>query len=177
MKGNNMTKELIEKYAKIDYPDNQNMQKYIISSTYDVIELSNGMLCEFGKPHIATRFCFSDEGPEYDYYKELKSDENHMKSYFLFQNTKELDEMIEVFEGKDSNKTPCIYDYENGLCKPSWNYFGDVDKNRIELPENDKKLILEKLYEVRKSLIKRLETWWKKYGAEKLHTWTYWANA
>lgn len=174
-----MTKELIEQYADIDYPDNKLMNDYIKKSLFDVVQLSNGMLCGFDKPHINTRFCFSDEGPENDLYHELHQDDNRMKHYFIYQNIKELDEMIFVFENKDEHKMPAIYNYENGLCKPSWYYWSDVinDDNRIRVTGENQKVILETLYEMRKSLVKRLETWWKKYGKEKLHTWTYWANA
>ena len=174
-----MTKELIEQYANIDYPDNQEMNKYIKNSLFDVVQLSNGMLCGFGKPHINTRFCFRDEGPDYDLYHELHKDDDRMKNYFLNENTRELDDLIEVFEEKDEQKIPAVYDYENGLCKPSWYYWADIqtNNNAIRIVGDDKKMVLEKLYEVRKSLIKRLETWWKKYGKEKLHTWTYWADA
>lgn len=174
-----MTKELIEQYANIDYPDNKTMNDYIKKSLFDVVKLSNGMLCGFEKSHINTRFCFRDEGADYELYKELHKDNDRMKNYFLNENTWEIDRMIEVFEDKDEHKIPAIYDYENGLCKPSWYYWADHrdTDNTIRVTEDDQKAILEKLYEVRKSLIKRLETWWKKYGAEKLHTWTYWADA
>lgn len=179
--------ELIKKYADTEYPiigdyntkryGNDRMNEYVQKNLANVVQLSNGMLCGYSKPTIETRFCFSDEGPQYEYYKELCSDNNHLKSYFLSRNTKELDEMISVYENGD-NKMPCVYDYENGLCKPSWCWRNDEhNDNYLPINEQDTKVILEMLYEIRKDLIKRLETWWKKYGVEKLHIWTYWANA
>ena len=136
------------------------------------------MLCGFDKINIQTRFCFSDEGPQNDLYHELHQDDNRMKHYFIYENIKELDEFIWIFEDKDEHKIPAIYDCKNGLCKISWYYWADHQDNHIiRVMDEDKALILKTLYEMRKSLVKRLETWWKKYGKEKLHTWTYWADA
>ena len=115
--------------------------------------------------------------PEEELYRELRNDNERLKGYFLYHNSKELDELIETFEDKSDKYLPCIYDYENGLCKPSYEWWGPrEDKNRIRVDGEDKKAILEMLYEIRKDFIKRLETWWKKYGPEKLTMWTYWAN-
>lgn len=180
-------KELIKEYADTEYPivgdydtkkyGNDRMNEYVQKTLANVVRLTNGMLCGYDKPSIETRFCFHDEGPDYEFYKELRSDKEHLKSYFLSQNARGLDEVIEAFEEND-NKIPCIYDYKNGLCKPSYCWWGDMrDNEYVQVPDEDKKIILEMLYEIRKDFIKRLETWWKKYGAEKLNMWTYWADA
>ena len=183
-----INKELIKEYADTEYPivgdydakryGNDRMNEYVQKKLANVIKLSNGMLCGYDKPSIETRFCFHDEGPDYELYKELMADNDRLKGYFLYHNAKGIDELIEAFEDRDSTYEPCIYDYENGLCRPSTAWRGpDSDKNRVKVSEEDRKAILEMLFEIRKDFIKRLETWWKKYGAEKLHTWTYWADA
>ena len=176
-KGDKMNKELIKEYANTDYPDNKSMNDYVKKGLFDVVQLSNGMLCGIGKQHINTRFCFRDEGPDYEFYKHLKENNDKMKQYFIQENIKTLDELVMTFQKLDEEKIPCVYDYENGLCNPSWRYWHDKDNNHIDLSDEDRELILNMLRELHKVFYKRLETWWKKYGAEKLHTWTYWADA
>ena len=181
-------KDLIKKYADIEYPivgdyqtkryGNDRMNEYVQNSLANVIKLSNEMLCKFDKEQINTHFCFSDEGNEFELYKELHQDNDRMKNYFLHQNLKELDQLIEVFEEKNGSEIPAVYHYGNGLCKPTYIWWGnerDV-KEVIKVNSEDRKAILEMLYEIREDFTKRLETWWKKYGAEHLHTWTYWVD-
>lgn len=179
-------KDLIKRYADVRYPivgdyntnryGNDRMNEYIQKELANVIELSNGMLCGYDKPILNTRFCFSDEGSDFELYKDLSSDDAKMKSYFLSENMKEIDEIIDCFEDKEGCDVPCIYNYGKGLCRPSYKYFNNTDEERMDVSDADKKAILDMMYEIRADFIKRLETWWKKYGAKHLHTWTYWAD-
>ena len=183
-----MNKELIKEYANNEYPiigdydksryGNDHMNEYVLKNTVEAIKLTNGMICGFEKPSIETRFCFHDEGPDYEYYKELISDKECMKHYFMDMNLKNYDELLEAFEDReDKDKVPCIYDYENGNCRPSYKHWCCDDKNWKDVSEKDRDLIYNTLLKLRANFEKRLEIWWKKYGFEKLHTWTYWADA
>ena len=45
------------------------------------------------------------------------------------------------------------------------------------ITENDKAAIVAAYNVVRDQFVKRLEAWWKRYGASHIHTWTYWTEA
>ena len=132
------------------------------------------------KPSINTQFCFHDEGPQYEYYKELTSENSKMERYFKNKNLREFDSKIErITKGE-----------EWGEDKRIWWYTGDYDKNKLYLQfhssnddnltlctEDEKKLILKGLQFGRDMFEKRLDSYLKRYGTSKLHTWTYWADA
>lgn len=182
-----INKNLIQKFADIEYPKcgdydtkrygNDRMNEWVAKQLYNVIELSDGTLCGFDKESIETRFCFADEGPQYEIYKDLMSEEERLKRYFFNENIKKIDEVIKVFEKKDEYYIPACWIYKSGICKPTW-LRDDRDReiNHKILNEQDRQAILEVLKEKKEDFIKRLNTWWKRYGADKLHTWTYWAD-
>ena len=53
---------------------------------YDsAVKLADGVVL-FERPKIETKFCFRDEGPDYEFYKELGSDKNLLQDYFIREN-------------------------------------------------------------------------------------------
>lgn len=184
-----MNKELIKEYADTEYPivgdynthryGNDRMNEYVQSTLADVVRLSNGVLCGFEKPSIKKDFCFHDEGAEYEFYKDLHSSEDRMKTYFFNENLKGYDELISVFKHEDERKRPCVYLWwreKGNLSKATWEWWHDKQENEVDITESDEKLILDTLVAIREGFVKRLNTWWKKYGVEHLNTWTYWAD-
>lgn len=197
-----MNKDLIKEYANRKYPlcgdydrkryGNDRMNEYIVKTTSEAIMLSDGRIVGIDKPSIETHFCFADEGPAYEEYKDLHSSEDKMKAYFFYQNLKGIDEEIAdlsedtwptftgFYDNGDGTASVCrrYYDHltdcgmiEEGLEKherePNWNRGTKEDKQKC----------IEALKQVRIDFEKRLNTWWKKYGVKNLHTWTYWADA
>ena len=133
------------------------------------------------KPSIENRFCFHDEGPDYDLYKELSANDTKMGVYFKNHNLRAFDGKIDHMtngEGYDSDKRV-------------WWYPSKSDGNRLYLcfydrgsePENvlctdeERSLILKGLQVGRSMFESRLDNYLKRYGVSKLHTWTYWADA
>ena len=177
-----MNKDLIKKYADINWADNKHMNDYVVKSTFDVIELSDGTLFALSKPSIQKRFCFSDEGPAYDLYKDLHSHEDKMKKYFFNENLKGINQDIQALEKgncRDGIWYVGLYvqdGYTNGLCYRTYDHVAS-EPNFKAINEKDRLEILILLRDYRASLEKRLNTWWKKYGVKGLHTWTYWADA
>ena len=53
---------------------------------------------------------------------------------------------------------------------------GREDTVRIAT-DTERSLYLAELVRVRKAFRKRLDTYLKRYGVSKLHTWSYWADA
>ena len=136
------------------------------------------------KPHIQTRFCWHDEGPQYEEYKELTADDNKMARHFKAENLNEFDKYIDhINENKERGWN------NDGRV---WWYISEHDDNRLYLQfyhdtyqedkktlctDEEKQLILEGLKFGRKCFETRLDAYLKRYGISKLHTWTYWADA
>lgn len=184
-----INKNLIQKFADIEYPKcgdyntrrygNDRMNEFIAKSLYNAIELSDRSICGFKKIGVETRFCFADEGPDYELYKGLMSNkEERLKNYFMNENLKSIESKIKIFNKEDEYNIPACWTHnEIELCEPTWiREERDLDNHHKLLNDQDRLAILEVLKEQKIDFEKRLNTWWKKYGADKLHTWTYWAD-
>lgn len=186
-------KDLIKEYADTIYPNDADMNDYIVKSTIQAIRLPDNSICYFDKPSIETHFCFADEGDEYEYYRELNSEEEKMKRYFFNENLSNYNKVIQRLEDGDDfyayaglhyRKDGCCCEFgclpysmisdegfiEEGLAKhervPNWRTLTDEERS----------LLLATYRELKAAFEKRLNTWWKRYGVEKLHTWTYWRD-
>lgn len=134
------------------------------------------------KPHIETRFCFHDEGWQYEHYKKLNADDNQMAKYFKSENLEKFDKYIDHINcNKDRGWendghvwcSASSYDPNKLLLQ----FYNSGDENYTECTDEEKQLILKGLKFARKCFEARLDTYLKRYGVSKLHTWTYWADA
>ena len=160
--------------------------------------LKNGFILGRRKEGIKTRFCFHDEGPDYDFYKELKSADEKMRRYFMSENLSDFDFYIDLLKkakAKESTFPKYVGAYLENETKTAVltfrNYSDLTDEFEIEkglaqherepnfypLDAEEVETVLAMMEKTKADFEKRLNTWWKKYGAEKLHTWTYWADA
>lgn len=128
------------------------------------------------KPSIGTRFCFHDEGPQYELYKSLCNDNKKMEQYFISENLDSFDRDIKnitehgAYIAKYYNdSTPRL-----GITTDYWT----AHRDNLEQLTKDECESIKKALEWGKALFKkRLESYLKRYGTSKLHTWTYWADA
>ena len=134
------------------------------------------------KPSIDNRFCFHDEGPNYEFYKHLMEDkEKRLAEYFKSENLATFDNKIErITKGDYGDKrvwinTKCYNDSKAELCFHST--CGDPDGGYELCTDEEKGLISNGLRYGRELFEKRLDAYLKRYGVSKLHTWTYWADA
>lgn len=161
-------------------------------------ELKNGFILGRRKEGIKTRFCFHDEGPDYDFYKELKSEEEKMHRYFMQENLSDFDFYLDLLR-KAKNKESTFPKYvgaylenETKTAVLTFRNYSDLtgefeiekglekherEPNFYTLDAEELETVLQMVEKTKADFEKRLNTWWKKYGAEKLHTWTYWADA
>jgi hypothetical protein len=167
--------EFLEKGGKAD---NDYYRKHVVGA----VKLHDGYWL-IKKPSIKNRFCFHDEGPNYEFYKHLMEDrEKRLAEYFRTENLAEFDNKIErITKGDEYNHdkrvwwNPCYSDGRIELCfYCSW---GTPDGDYRECTDEDKQLILKGLRYGRSLFEKRLDAYLKRYGTSKLHTWTYWADA
>lgn len=133
------------------------------------------------KPSIENKFCFHDEGPDYDLYRELTSDDAKMAEYFKERNLDSFDWKIDHIENGDTySKDRRVWWYKDSyspnrtcLCFSA----SSVEPNYTLCTDEERALILRGLKYGRMMMERRLDSYLKKYGVKKLHTWTYWADA
>lgn len=133
----------------------------------------------FRKPQIETKFCFHDEGPQYDFYKELMAKEDRLKNYFISENLNEI-RLPEEHERLFLRPTKYL-SHVDTVCtdrsEDSWYFPFRKEDGYREATTEEMKTYTEILKEQKELFRKRLDTYLKRYGTKKLHTWTYWADA
>lgn len=171
----NEGRKTLEEWAK-----GQQDPDYILKAYDSAVKLSDGVVL-FDRPRIETKFCFRDEGPDYEFYKELGSDENLLRDYFIRENM-DQNGIAEPDENTDMYIVKYAGEYMPGrvyvkFCNcPEYLNLRREDTIRIAT-ETERSLYLAELARVRKAFRKRLDTYLKRYGVSKLHTWSYWADA
>lgn len=156
-----------------------------------------GVILVFDKPHVdAGTFWFHDEGPNYEYYKQVTDNDETKKEYFLRQNLHKYDDLIKgMTERKDRfgyELVPVFHEHEwcsKGLL--GWaNEVRMMEEHRVRedeqdprtrncvhrMTENDAKKALAILKSERAKFEKRLQTYLKRYGVSKISFGTYWAD-
>ena len=172
------------------------MQEYARKKCEYVVELSNGNIIDIEKPRIKKDFCFgmgmyatyTDE--EFEAAEDLAENARTNVEYFINENMKQitgkLDALKEALENKREVYTFVHYSgqpedsdlvaynsvriCDNPEYAPfSWSNLQAVKK----LSSEDIQAIIDGLEEVANKFMKRLNTYLKRYGLEKLNVWTY----
>lgn len=152
------------------------------------IRLSDGRLVEFSKPKIETSFCFGYDDYGTTYEDARKAEESASTwAYFHACNMRSLDEEIkhlteyaDYVDGRKLSVDWVPYISEGGIYNSIFqmnydnNFYHKHDHDKIE--RDDLALIIEVVKSERAKFEKRLQAYWKRYGASKLRTWTYWAD-
>lgn len=188
--------ELIKEYAKREWPNDESMAKWEQKHTAGVVKL-NDTLLGIDRPHIETTLAFHDEGPNYALYKDLLKNTDKMREYFIYRNTKDLHRIVQTLEKENCMQYPYVLGVmylDNGTARLVWEDYshltdcGEIEtglKKHEKMPNvvpvvclaaEDREMIISAYKKVLADFEKRLSVWWKKYGAEKLNTFTYWAD-
>lgn len=182
---------LKEEFAKI-WENDIRMQGYCLKKTSNCVLTSFGCLVTFDKPKIETRFCFgySDFGQGQSFDEANEQEANFGEKQFLRNNLADMKRTLELFENETSEdgfEAPYdLYFYNNSSRGNIYEFAFlteyDVErntnwfKNLIKATEDD----FQKCYAAQKQeyekFEKRLKSYLKRYGTEKLKTWTYWAD-
>ena len=129
------------------------------------------------KPTIKNKFCFHDEGPDYERYKSLMANESALRTYFVNQNLGDLDHHIKMLKDESESIFVERNEYTNGAILQygrGWGWYGNEEKRALTMDERNE--VAGVLEYVREGFRKRLDSYLKRYGVSKLHTWTYWAD-
>lgn len=154
--------------------------KWAVSRVGGVVEFENGLLLVIEKPRIKTDFCFGygqngvyDE-ESYDFAVDA-SDGVKRKLGFMNANLEMFDrdhkylfnEKLFCFRIRNY----CNYN-EVGIVQIAC--VADAFYNQVgEVSDNDRRKIADEVGRMREDFRKRLEAYWKRYGAKHLRSWTY----
>ena len=157
----------------IEYGEKRGDLEYYKSRFSTGIRFPEGVYL-FQKPRIENDFCFRDEGPEYDYYKELCNDKKLLEEHFIAHNMEQVREPKEgetMYIIKDSWST-------DGRVYIRWaNYpYSANDQTVREATEREEQEYRLQLRAVRAEFGKRIDKYLKRFGTSKLHIWSYWAD-
>ena len=158
----------------IEYGEKRGDLEYYKSRFSTGIRFPEGVYL-FQKPRIENDFCFSDEGPEYDYYKELCNDKKLLEEHFIAHNMEQVREPKEgetMYIIKDSWST-------DGRVYIRWSNYPYIPANDQivrEATEREKQEYRLQLRAVRAEFGKRVDKYLKRFGTSKLHIWSYWAD-
>ena len=156
-------------------------REYEERTTAACVKLPEGFYL-IGKPSIENKFCFEDEGPDYDLYKSLRADEEKLRAYFLNANLSDFDVKLKFLEEGDD---PVLVTADKYGSNTAWirtkqysvDYWDAVREGWRQLTDEERKAVAAALRFVRDGFEKRLQAYLKRYGVSKIQTWTYWANA
>jgi hypothetical protein len=164
--------------SSCDKSDVDYYKKYYVGA----IKLQGGYYL-IEKPSIDNRFCFHDEGENYEFYKHLMADkEKRLAAYFKSENLAGFDNKIErITKGEEYSHDKRVWwkkSYNNGrveLC--FYSSYNRTEDGYTLCTDEEKAIILKGLQYGRSLFEKRLDAYLKRYGVSKIHTWTYWADA
>lgn len=194
-----LLEEYMQEWQKV-WPGDSSMLDYERKGFSGAVRLENGGILYFNKPHIETKFCFHDEGPDYEFYKQLMNEDERLKAYFLRENMKDYDQDIEeLSEAHEWDSHEGLYIKNKRLYIQRRSYSSQTEPLNLwtwrtiddwevqahpsfypdiePMTESDRQTILAGVRSEREKFEKRLNTYLKRYGTSKLHTWTYWADA
>lgn len=167
-------------------PDGRDID-YYTNKTARIVE-AEGLYFDIPKPTIQTRFCHPDEPAEeveawreavrtYDYFR--RENMADLEGFIKFLKEGELGRPCQGFKGACIAGLFIYRDY-NGLWRFGNNsdrFYMTADNKATPMDEETRQALLAGYKEVAKTFEKRLSAWWKRYGADKLHVWTYWQDA
>ena len=132
----------------------------------------------FVKPSIKTEFCHPDEPME-----EARKWMLYARTYEHFhnENIAALDNSIESLKEAHLGDLCGAFIFRDWDGLYTWGintdrYYLRNDAQPQPMTEEQREAIINAAAIVREGFEKRLQTWWKRYGADKLRCWTYWAD-
>lgn len=171
--------EYISAYVQEQGPG---MADYERETTACVVKLHDGGMVRFEKPTIETSFCFGYSGLSARSYEDANKmcDMAKTKDFFIERNLAEITERLSHLK-KHSDRVYTRNTYI-GQSKKSLLRSILIDPRESDchsaekVTEEDYNRIVCGLEAVKERFEKRLNAYWKRYGATKLQTWTYWAD-
>lgn len=157
-----------------EYASTQKDADYYRKHCVGAVKLNDGYYL-MSKPSIETKFCFHDEGPNYEFYKELMADDKKMKDYFIDKNLRNIDIRIDQLQSmRPMVITSSWSNNRKSYEEENYRYEREGD---VRMTETQRSELVKALQWKRTQFEKRLQSYLKRYGLTKIHAWTYWKDA
>lgn len=196
---------LTEQFKKVW--SNEKMVTYCVNNTATIAKLPNGEIITVEKQGIETRFCFGESGYDYDDALQMAHHARTSEEYFKDENMASFRKWVEELEEcKKLDRSALViyqkhYTGQTEDCKLASIQIvrmGEVIEacggcvRLDELPgkeislwcrdcriatNEEINLILEAYKEAAKAHEKKVDSYLKRYGTSKVHSWTYWREA
>lgn len=169
------------------WAESPKMQEYAEKNAAYIVPLNNGDMYAISKPTIETRFCFGYGYCGISTFEQEKSASDMAQyartnqNYFIEENLKDLNKWIEDLN--DSRYTIYKFVAYCGCpadCKvkgiefyKSWETPNESLQGLEKITDEERTALIEGYKTVKEAFVKRLNTYLKRYGLSKLHTWTY----
>ena len=158
-----------------------------------LIKTEQGFFVEVERPSIETRFCFgyrlsSHDTEEYDDANRMANFASTNEEYLRQKNLERIQKQIDFYSNpkKELFFRNHYHRQENDKLKyittlDYWDMPADVVnkeyKEFFPVSENERKLIVDAYKKELEMFKKRIDTYLKRYGMSKVHTWSYWQDA
>ena len=158
------------------------MIDYCIKKAAYIVELDGGELFDIDKPSIEKDFCFGygycgvSTQEDYNNAEEARQTAATDQDYFMRKNLEGIDQTLKALDEYKVYKRPHYYGQapDSKLYDLEYrDYYQAEPENGILLTPEEIERVKAGYQEVRQQFVKRLNTYLKKYGLSKLHTWTY----
>lgn len=163
----------------------EKMVKWCVNNTFSAFEL-RGKTITIEKQKIRTDFCFGYslskyDSEDFDRANRMADYASKNQHYFIVENHKEsgYGQLIELMN--DSRwKFYARQHYDTGENLYSISYcrqWEDIPEGSFELTEAEKQIYKMELVKAIKEHHKKIMAYLKRYGMEKVNTWSYWRDA
>lgn len=98
------------------------------------------------------------------------------EDFFMCENMEDLNKQIEEFEGSDPFEVVDNYRPTVNIKAIREIYRSDLVEGMNLLSDVDRKAYIEALKIEREAFKKRVNTYLKRYGTSKVHSWSYWQD-
>lgn len=173
---------------------------------YYFVALADGLVLAIEKPKIETKFCCGEddrgqggEGPGTIAWAHKVNESKKTELGFFRANVGEFDKCMIHWVGRDAwdnartngrlaCSTSCVpaivaddidnsYWFDGHSANPHLPHLPSSRHIVRTLTDDDMRRMRHGYMQVRADFIKRVRAYWKRYGASKIQTWTYWENA
>lgn len=161
----NIYKDALRAYVE-EHPENAG--KYWVTEVLGALKLEKGYIFA-PKQEITTRFWLSDEGEELEYYYQLLDSKGEREKYFLTVNLRKVElseDEFYVVDDRGEIQRNTYYLLQNRWHGKQIFRFSAEELDQIKQFSKWQKQLFEK----------RLNTYLRRWGVEKLSFSTYWAN-
>jgi hypothetical protein len=161
------------------------MVDYCVKKAAYIVELDNGDYYVIDKPDIEKDFCFgygycgiSDE-EDYRQAADMAAHARTNENYFIKKNMEPLNRWIKDLQDLGTyavtkRKNYMGQDDSCQLMNLSFIHVWDIDPEKTkQLTDKERAAVIAGYEEVKKQFTKRLNTYLKRYGLTKVHSWTY----